>query len=658
MKKRKIPAAAVAFLLCILLVGIPAQQVWATGQEVEGTGEQADYGETSDEQGDADPDGDNSTDETEEETEYIPESFYLPIESNEIKGWPQGEKIEAEAAALMDASTGTFLYSKNMEAKEYPASTTKVMTALVALEHCSLDEEITYSEEVYNIEPGSSHLGIHPGEKMSMKDAMYGLMLASANDIAVGIAEHVAGSVEGFVQMMNDKAAQLGCTNTHFANPHGLFDENHYTCARDMALILQAAIQNPTFCEITGTVEYTIGKTNKVDEERFLLNHQKMLWDDEYKYDGCLGGKTGFVEESLNTLVTYAGKDDRKLICIILKVNGSGKTFTETAQLLDYGFGNFTNIEITEPYANLTRYELMGICNYGEVSLLMDQGLNQPAFTMEKGTVVTVPAGVGADKLKGRLDGNKLTYTYENWPVGQGELTMNPVLVEASQPQPSQTYLKYEERREKEAETESILNTAVESVQSLWDRFWDWIFDNDLMAAMIGLILIILLVPILIIGFVRNHNSQKIRKARQREKEERIKREQEIDKKTTEEIEAELRAELEADRIRREEEAAARMEQERIQKAMEEAEKLVEQKEAIEEAEKADPKEVKEMAEIKDAEESAQAPRISDKETLEFEDGTEAGAVSQADAGIGAGPEPQSGKEMDSERAAQEPDRK
>lgn len=148
--------------------------------------------------------------ETTEETEYIPESYYWTVESNEISGWPQGPQIEAEAAVVMDADTGAFLYSKNMDRKEYPASITKIMTALVAIESGKLDSKIKFSENaVYNLEEGSSHVGIQVGEVLSMRRALYGLMLESANDVANGIAETVGGSISGFADLMNAKQRSL-----------------------------------------------------------------------------------------------------------------------------------------------------------------------------------------------------------------------------------------------------------------------------------------------------------------------------------------------------------------------------------------------------------------------------------------------------------------
>ena len=173
---------------------------------------------------------------------------------------------------------------------------------------------------------------------------------------------------------------------------------------------------------------------------------------------------------------------------------------------------------------------------------------------------------------------------YENWPVGEDQISLAPAAFNVSLPKASETYLKYQDRVPQTGESEGFRDNAVGTVQSVWNRFWGWINDNDLLAALIVLILLLVLIPILVIGIVRNHNSQKIRKQRQREKEERIKREEEIDRKSTLEIEAELRAEIEADRLRREEEAARMMEEEKEEKEIEEAEKFIEQREAIEEA--------------------------------------------------------------------------
>ena len=217
----------------------------------------------------------------------------------------------------MDLDSGTFLYSKNMDVTKYPASITKILTTLIAIEHSRPSEKVTFSENaVYGIEQGSSNIGIRLGENLTMEDCLYGMMLESANEVCVAVAEHISGSVDAFVELMNQKAASLGCTNTHFTNPNGLPDENHYTTAHDMALIAQAAYNNATFRKVCQTTTYCIGTTNKCGEKRWLSNHHKMLPDRDYTYEGCTGGKTGFTQVALNTLVTYAERDGRRLVCV------------------------------------------------------------------------------------------------------------------------------------------------------------------------------------------------------------------------------------------------------------------------------------------------------------------------------------------------------
>jgi len=279
-----------------------------------------------------------------EEPEH-PAAYSEPIQTDEIKDWPAGPAVYAESALVMDFETGAILYGKNIDAQKYPASITKIMTALVAIENSRPNERVTFSDHaIWGILRNSSHIGIRIGEVLSMEECLYGMMLASANEVCIAVAEHVAGDVDSFVEMMNKKAAELGCTDTNFTNPHGLPDENHYTTASDMALISRAAFRNEFFREITSTRAYKIGWTNLTGEDRWLGNHHKMLWDNSsHYYESCVGGKTGFTDVALNTLVTYATVDDRTLICVSLRTNGA-RIYYDTAQMLDYGFQNFQNV--------------------------------------------------------------------------------------------------------------------------------------------------------------------------------------------------------------------------------------------------------------------------------------------------------------------------
>ena len=241
----------------------------------------------------------------------------LPIDSNSIPTWPKGPTNGTESAILMEVDTGTILYSKNINEPLYPASTTKLMTALLVVENCQMDEVVTFSDAaIDNTEWGSSRIGIMKGEQLTVEQCLYGLLLGSANEVAYGLAEHVGGDLDSFVKMMNDRAAELGCTNTHFVNASGLPDKDHYVSALDLATIARAFFSNETLCMISGTGKYVIPSTNKTDEERPQENHHKMIQGKKYAYDGIIGGKTGFTTDARQTLVTCAQRDGMKLVIL------------------------------------------------------------------------------------------------------------------------------------------------------------------------------------------------------------------------------------------------------------------------------------------------------------------------------------------------------
>lgn len=279
----------------------------------------------------------------------------LPVETNNISVWPKGPLNGTESAILMEVDTGAVLYAKNINERLYPASTTKLMTALLVVENCQMDEVVTFSDEaIDNTEWGSSRIGIMKGEQLTVEQCLYGLLLGSANEVAYGLAEHVGGSLEGFVDMMNKKAAELGCTDTHFVNASGLPDEDHYVSAIDLARIACAFFSNETLSMISGTTKYTIPSTNKTDEERPQENHHKMLPGKKYAYEGIIGGKTGFTTDARQTLVTCAQREGMKLVCVVMK-DESPYQFTDTAELLDYGFASFQKLNVAE---NETRYNI------------------------------------------------------------------------------------------------------------------------------------------------------------------------------------------------------------------------------------------------------------------------------------------------------------
>ncbi|ABX44276.1 D-alanyl-D-alanine carboxypeptidase family protein [Lachnoclostridium phytofermentans] len=268
--------------------------------------------------------------------------------------WPTGPEVYADAAIVMEASTGLILYEKDIYDKHYPASITKILTTLLAIENCNLNETMTMSHAAeWDVDFNSSRIGLVEGESLSLKDALYAVMLESANEVSFGVGEHVAkGSMTDFTAMMNARAKELGCVNSNFVNPNGLHDDNHYTCAYDMALISRAAIMLPEFRTITGTRTYTIPATNK-NVARPLANHHRFIRKTS-NYDGAIGGKTGGTTEAKTTLVTYAERNGLTLIAVVLHVDTGLHAYEDTAKILDFAFDNYAlyRIEDTEGVNN------------------------------------------------------------------------------------------------------------------------------------------------------------------------------------------------------------------------------------------------------------------------------------------------------------------
>jgi D-alanyl-D-alanine carboxypeptidase len=249
-------------------------------------------------------------------------------------------EVSAQGACLMDAATGQVLYGKNQDQQFYPASITKVMTALLVLERCNLSDTVTFSATATtNLESGAVALGVSEGDQLTVEQSLYGLLLKSANEIGNGLAEHVSGSISAFADLMNEKAASLGCKNTHFANPHGLNNSNHKTTAYDMCLIMRAAVQNETFRKIDTTRTYEFPALKNAAARTITMGHKMMYPSDSRYYEGIIGGKTGYTSLAGNTLVTAAERNGVRLIAVVLK--SSGTHYTDTKAMLDYGFENY-----------------------------------------------------------------------------------------------------------------------------------------------------------------------------------------------------------------------------------------------------------------------------------------------------------------------------
>lgn len=270
-----------------------------------------------------------------------------PVVTDSIAGWPAAPAITSETAVLIDAETGAVLYDKGMDECRYPASTTKLMTLLVAIENSSPRDIVTFTETgVRDVTWDSSNINAKLGETMTMKDCWMAAYIQSANEVCAEIAETVGGTEAGFVEMMNQKAQELGCTHTHFVNASGLPDENHYSSAHDLAKIMQAGLKNHRFCQVLKKVSYTIPATN-MSEARSMHTHMPLMAkESDLYYEGCLGGKTGFATEAQHTLVTAAERNGRTYIAVTMRAADLGTNCTDSRALFDYAFNNFDTIDV------------------------------------------------------------------------------------------------------------------------------------------------------------------------------------------------------------------------------------------------------------------------------------------------------------------------
>lgn len=263
--------------------------------------------------------------------------------------------VSAEGAVLMDAATGEILYSKNMNAAFPPASTTKIMTALLTLEKCNLDDIVTVGKNPPFAD--GSKIYIFEGEQLTVRDLLYGLLLPSANDCAEALAEHISGSMDEFAKLMNKRAKELGCENTNFVNPSGLYNENHKTSAKDLALIMRQLSSMPEYKTIATTSATKIAPTNKNKDERPLWNENKLIQkSSRYYYDGIIGGKTGYTVQSEHSYVAAATRNGQRLIVAL--VHDKNKTFFEdSVNLFNYGFNNYKLEKLFSKGDEITSYK-------------------------------------------------------------------------------------------------------------------------------------------------------------------------------------------------------------------------------------------------------------------------------------------------------------
>lgn len=350
----------------------------------------------------------------------------LPIESNSYENWPDGPTIGAQAAVVMEVNSGTVLYAKNMDEKLYPASTTKIMTCLLAVENAAMDEKVEFSHDaVFGVPRDGSNMGIDVGEILSMEDCLYGILVGSANEVAAAVGEHIGKDTETFVQMMNDRAASLGCKNTHFMNANGLHDDNHYTSAYDLALMARAFFSNDYLANIANTARVHFEPTDTQPDD-FYLNNKNKLVTGEIKYEYYLGGKTGYTSEARQTLVSCAEKDGMRLVCVIMKEE-SPDQFNDTVTLFNYGFSNFKKVNISEAETKYT-IEDTGVFSTGEDIF----GSSKSILQLDENACIVIPASAEFSEVESTLSYDNLlenqvanvSYTYHGVFVGNATVNL------------------------------------------------------------------------------------------------------------------------------------------------------------------------------------------------------------------------------------------
>lgn len=340
--------------------------------------------------------------------------------------WPLDTGCQSEAGIVMDLESGAVLFAQNIHVQEYPASITKLLTALVVVENASMDEQVTFSHDaVYNVESGSGNkLQLEEGDVLSVKDCLYVMLLQSSNQAANALAEHVGGSREAFADMMNEKAASLGCRESHFVNPSGLNDPEQLTSAYDMAQIGAAVFGNPTLLEICSTTSATLPPTiNNPNGRTYSMEHKLVVTgdsSDENYYPSAVAGKTGYTSLAGQTLVTYAEQDGRRQVAVTLK-STQRTHYSDTKTILDFGFARFKNVSVAENETDYVTGE--------EPVTIGDETYSPSDLYLDEKAVVTLPNDAqfsDADKyLQTEIPAShpegavaRIIYTYNDRQIG------------------------------------------------------------------------------------------------------------------------------------------------------------------------------------------------------------------------------------------------
>lgn len=352
----------------------------------------------------------------------LEERLAIPTETNAIPDWPEGPTVSAQSAILMDAESGAILYAKNIHEQLYPASTTKLLTCLIAAEQCSMDEIVTFSyDAVFDTPRDSNHIAMDVGYELTMEQCLNAILIASANECAFAVAEHITGTCwEDFAELMNNRAKELGCVDSHFVNPNGLPDENHYTSAYDLAMIGRAFFANEFLCKISSSLRLDIPATDKQPKHVIENAKNQLLPGKPYAYEYLVGSKTGYTDAARSTLVSCAEKDGMKLIAVVM-VEDSPSQYVDTLALFHYGFSNFDRINISQTE---TRYNIDNASFFYSNNDIL--GSSKPLLSLNKEDCIILPKTISFADVTSSISYDTteesaaalITYTYQNQFLG------------------------------------------------------------------------------------------------------------------------------------------------------------------------------------------------------------------------------------------------
>ena len=457
---RRVIAAALTALMAVTLTVNTAVNVYATGATTTENAQTTDAQALTPEQ---------------QKAQELQQVYGMPVESNGYKDWPQGPGTYGEAGIVMEVGTGAILYAKNIDAHEYPASITKVLTALVALENGKLTDNVTFSHDsVAFLQRGDSSVGLKEGNVITLDQALHAMLLASANEAAYAIGESVGVNAghdyNWFIEQMNIRCKELGGENSNFVNTNGLHDPNHYTCARDMALIGRELFKHPEFFQIVQTLSYTIPASDTTEEHAFYQKHKMLQPANANYYPYTIGGKTGYTTDALSTLITMADNGQNQLVCVVLRTHGKN-IYPDTTNLFEYAFNNFTKIDVT------TQEKSEDIAQF-----LTEDGQTEPNYVMLPNGVEFASLDQQITQDEDNSDTGTVTYSYDGHELGSARVEL------------SDTYLKAHTdstQKDKEANDISKEQTKSGKIQSLRITKGEMILG-------LGVLLIILIIAFIV----------------------------------------------------------------------------------------------------------------------------------------------------------------